>query len=230
MKKLTTLLTLITVICIKVSAQDCSKFVSSANGRKLTYISQDAKGNKQMTAVYTSTKKDASTISVHAEISDKNDKLMGTGDSEMICEGNAIKIDMKSFIPASSMKQNMNMKISGDAKYITFPMAMQPGETLDDGSVTIHMDNNGGMGVDMQMDLTDRKVEQAETITTNAGSFDCFKITYNATTKVKLAGIGIPFHMKVTEWYSPKLGRDVKSETYNKGGKLMGTMVLDSIK
>ena len=229
MKKLAALLTLITVISVKASAQDCSKFVNSANGRKLTYVNQDAKGNQQMTAVYTTTKKDASTIYVHAEIIDKNGKSMGTGDSEMICDGNAIKIDMKSFVPATSMRQNIDMKISGEAKYITFPMAMQPGESLDDGTVTIHMDG-GGPAAEMQMDLVNRKVEQAETITTNAGSFDCFKITYSATTKIKMAGIGIPFHMKITEWYSPKLGRDVKSETYNKGGKLMGTMVLDSIK
>jgi hypothetical protein len=230
MKKSIVLLTLITVFCLKASAQDCNGFVNSVNGKKLTYINQDAKGNQQMTAIYTSTKKDATTISIHSEISDKNGKPMGTGDSEMICDGNAIKIDMKSFIPAASMKQNMDMKISGEAKYITFPTTMQPGQSLDDGTVTIQMTNNGGMTIEMQMDLVDRKVEQAETITTNAGSFDCFKITYNATTKVKMAGIGIPFHMKITEWYSTKLGRDVKSETYNKGGKLMGTMILDSIK
>ena len=229
MKKLTTLLALTTMLCVKVLAQDCSTFLNSENGKKLTYVNQDAKGNQQMTAVYTTIKKDASTISVHSEMNDKNGKAIGSGDSEMMCDGNAIKIDMKSFIPAASMRQNSNVKISGEAKYLTFPMSMQPGQSLDDGTVTIQMDN-GGMSVEMQMDMVNRKVEQAETITTNAGSFDCFKITYDATTKVKMAGIGIPFHMKITEWYSPKLGRDVKSETYNKGGKLMGTMILDSIK
>jgi hypothetical protein len=228
MRKLIALLALTTFFCADVLAQDCSTFVNSENGKKLTYISQDAKGKPQMTVVYTTTKKDASTIAVHTEISDKNGKSMGTADSEMICDGSAIKIDMKSFIPATSMKQNMT--ISGEAKYLTFPMKMQAGQSLDDGTVTISMGSNGGPAMDMQMDFADRKVEQAETITTNAGSFDCFKITYDATTKVKMGAIGIPFHMKVIQWYSPKLGRDVKSETYNKGGKLMGTMVLDSIK
>jgi len=228
MKTLTTLLALLTFFGAGVLAQDCSTFVNSENGKTLTYINQDAKGNRQMTVVYTTTKKDASTVAVHAEISDKNGKSMGTGDSEMVCDGNAVKIDMKSFIPAASMKQNMT--ISGEAKYLTFPMKMQAGQALDDGTVTISMGSNGGPGMDMQMDLADRKVEQAETVATNAGSFDCFKITYSATTKVKMGAIGIPFHMKVTEWYAPKLGRDVKSETYNKGGKLMGTMMLDSIK
>lgn len=230
MKTLTTLLAMITFFGVNVLAQDCSTFVNSENGKKLTYVDQDAKGKPQMTVVYTTTKKDASTIAVHAEISDKNGKPMGTADSEMICDGNAIKVDMKSFVPAASMKQNMDMKVSGEAKYLTFPMKMIVGQSLDDGTVTISMGSNGGPAIDMQMDLVNRKVEQTETISTNAGSFDCFKITYDVTTKMKMAGIGIPFHMKVIQWYSPKLGRDVKSETYNKGGKLMGTMVLDSIK
>ncbi len=230
MKKIFTLLLFIVVLNVAAVAQDCSQFVNNANGKKLTYINLNAKGNQQMTAVYTSVKKDATTVAIHAEISDKNGKSMGTGDSEMICDGNAIKIDMKSFIPAASMKQGMDMKISGEAKYITFPAAMQAGQSLDDGTVTIDMDNNGAQMIQMEMDFVNRKVESAETITTNAGSFDCYKITYDATTKVKMAGIGIPFRMKITEWYSPKLGRDVKSETYNKNGKLMGTMILDSIK
>jgi archaellum component FlaF (FlaF/FlaG flagellin family) len=229
MKKFIVMLLCTAVCCGTAAAQNCSQFVNSVNGKKLTYINQDAKGNLQMTAVYTSAKKDASTISTHAEITDKNGKLMGTGDSEMICDGNAIKVDMKSFIPASSMKQYSDMKISGEAKYLTYPTNMQAGQTLDDGSVTIEMNGNGSP-MTLQMDIVNRKVEQAETISTNAGSFDCFKITYEATTKVKIAGIGIPFHMKITEWYAPKLGRFVKSETYTKGGKLMGVMVLDAIK
>jgi len=229
MKKSFSLLALTVVLCCAVKAQDCAQFINNVNGKKLTYVNQDAKGNPQMTAVYTSTKKDASTVATHAEISDKNGKSIGTGDSEMICDGNNIKIDMKSFIPAASMKQNMDVKLSGEAKYLTFPIGMQAGQSLDDGTVTIDI-SNGGAQVTMQMDFVNRKVEQAETVTTNAGSFDCFKITYEATTKMKIAGIGIPFHMKIVEWFSPKLGRDVKSETYNKGGKLMGTMVLDSIK
>jgi len=225
MKKLIVLLFML--ICKIGFAQNCSQFVNNVNGKKLTYINQDAKGKQQMTAVYTTTKKDATTVTVHAEINDKNGKAIGNGDSEMVCTGNTIKVDMKSFVPAANMKGNM--QVSGEAKYLTYPADMQAGQTLDDGSVTIDMGNNGAQMANLQMDIKNRKVEQVETVNTNAGSFDCFKISYDATTKMKMMGIGIPFNMKVTEWYSPKLGRFVKSETYNKGGKLMGTMTLDAI-
>lgn len=225
MKKL---MVLLLVLTCKISfAQNCSQFVNNVNGKKLTYVSQDAKGKQQMTAVYVSTKKDATTVAVHAEINDKNGKPIGSGDSEMICTGNTIKVDMKSFVPASNMKGNM--QVSGEAKYLTYPADMKAGQTLDDGSVNIDMGSGGAQMANLQMDIKNRKVEQAETVSTNAGSFDCFKISYEATTKMKMMGIGIPFNMKVTEWYSPQLGRFVKSETYNKSGKLMGTMILDAV-
>lgn len=224
MKKLLVLLFML--ICKIGFAQNCSQFVNNVNGKKLTYLSQDAKGKPQTTAVYVSTKKDATTVAVHAEINDKHGKPIGNGDSEMICTGNTIKVDMKSFVPASNMKGNM--QVSGEAKYLTYPADMKAGQTLDDGAVNIDMGSGGAQMANLQMDIKNRKVEQAETISTNAGSFDCFKITYDATTKVKMMGIGIPFNFHVTEWYAPKLGRFVKSETY-KGEKLMGTMTLDSI-
>ncbi|SEP20077.1 hypothetical protein [Mucilaginibacter sp. OK283] len=229
MKKLIILLLCAAIGGHTANAQSCNQFVNNVNGKKLSYINHDAKGQPQMTAVYTSTKKDASTVAVHAVISDHNGKVMGTGDSEMICSGDAIKIDMKSFIPAASMKQYGDMQVNGEARYLSYPADIKAGQTLDDGSVTISLNNGGAAKGEMQMDIVNRKVEATETVTTGAGSFDCFKVTYDATTTMKMMGISIPFRMKVTEWFAPKLGRFVKSETYSKNGKLMGTMTLESI-
>ncbi|WP_184545375.1 hypothetical protein [Mucilaginibacter sp. FT3.2] len=229
MKKLMFVLLCNLAFCHVAIAQNCSQFVNKADGKKLSYVSLDAKGKLQMTAVYLTTKKDASTVAVHATINDKDGKSIGAGDSEMICAGNAIKIDMKAFIPAATMKQYGNMQVNGEAKYLTYPSDLKPGQTLDDGSVTISLNNEGAAMGDLQMNIINRKVETAETVNTKAGNFDCFKITYDATTKIKMMGIGIPFSMKVTEWYSPELGRFVKSETYHKNGKLLGTVVLDAV-
>jgi len=229
MKKLIILLLCAAIGRHTVNAQSCNQFVNNVEGKKLSYINHDAKGQPQMTAVYTGIKKDASTVAVHAVISDHNGKVIGTGESEMICSGNAIKIDMKSFIPAASIKQYGDMQVSGEARYLTYPADIKAGQTLDDGSVTINLNNGGAVKGEMQMDIVNRKVEAAETVTTGAGSFDCFKVTYDATTAVKMMGISIPFRIKVTEWFAPKLGRFVKSETFNKNGKLMGIMTLESI-
>lgn len=210
-------------------AQNCSQFINAVNGKKLVYANLDAKGKETGKFNYTSTKKDGSTVAVHTEIFDKTSKSIGTSDSEIKCNGEAISIDMKSFIPANSTKQYSNMQMSGDAKYLNYPLNPKVGQTLDDGSVTINIANNGSPMGDMQMDITNRKVEAAEKVTTKAGDFDCFKISYDAMVKVKMMGIGFPVRFHVTEWFSTKLARPVKSETANKGGKLMGSMELESI-
>lgn len=229
MKKLMLVLLCNLLVSYAAIAQNCSEFVNKANGKKLSYVSQDAKGKTQMTVVYLTTKKDASTVAVHATINDKDGKNIGSGDSQMICTGNAIKMDMKSFIPASTMKQYGNMQANGEAKYLTYPNDLKPGQSLDDGSLTMSLNNGGAAMGDLQMDIINRKVEAAEVVNTKAGNFNCLKITYDVSTKIKMMGIGIPFKMKVIEWYSPELGRFVKSESYNKNDKLMGTMTLDSL-
>jgi hypothetical protein len=229
MKKLVATAIAVTMLMPLAKAQSCSDFINASNGKKLVYSNMDAKGKEQGKINYTSTKKDASTVNYHTEIIDKNGKSMGTSDSEIKCTGDALRIDMKSFVPASSAKQLEKMQITGEAKYLVYPLNVKAGQTLEDGTMTMNITNDGHQMGDMQMDITNRKVEQAETISTTAGSFDCFRISYDAMMKIKMMGIGFPVHMHVVEWFSPKIARPVKSETYTKNGKLAGTMQLVSI-
>jgi hypothetical protein len=76
---------------------------------------------------------------------------------------------------------------------------------------------------------TNRKVNSTEKITTPAGSWDAHKITYDGYFRIKMIGIGVPMNLKVTEWFVPNFGI-VKSETYDKNGKLMGSSMLTAIK
>ncbi|ASU35428.1 TapB family protein [Mucilaginibacter xinganensis] len=228
MKKLIiTMVSLVTVLTIGY-AQTCDQFINSGNGKKFVYANLDAKGNNQGSVSYSSVKKDASTLTYHNEVADKNGKTIGTGDFDMTCSGTAIKIDMKSFIPASSSKQFSNMQFEGDGKYLTYPLNLKVGDKLEDGSAVISVMNNGSKFSEMQINMTKRTVENSETVKTDAGTFDCFKITYDSYFKAKIMGIGIPINMKVIEWFAPKLGRFVKSETYRKE-KLAGSMVLQSV-
>jgi hypothetical protein len=70
------------------------------------------------------------------------------------------------------------------------------------------------------------KVIARETITTPAGSFDCYKIETNT----KLTAMGESGDMmKAVSWVSAGIG-DVKTETYGPEGKLMMTQELISLK
>lgn len=230
--KIKRVITIITVLLFSAQfavAQNCGQFVGAISGKKLTYVNLDTKGNSQGKISYTATKKNATTVVVHSEFTDKDGKPGPSGDTEMICDGDAIKVDMKSFVPASSMKQYNNMQITGDVKYMAYPLNLSVGQKLDDCTVTLDIGNGGQSMSAMQMDIINRMVEKEENITTNAGTFDCYKITYDSTVKIKMIGIGIPLHIKVAEWFSPKLGRFIKSETYDKKSKLKGSTVLDAI-
>jgi hypothetical protein len=229
MKKLIAAAIAVTMLTPWAKAQSCSDFINASNGKKLVYSNMDAKGKEQGKINYTSIKKDASTVSYHTEIIDKNGQSMGASESEIKCNGDALRIDMKSFVPTASAKQLGKMQVSGEAKYLVYPLNVKAGQTLEDGTMNMNIINDGHQMGDMQMDITNRKVEQAETLSLPAGSFDCFRISYDAMVKIKMMGIGFPVHMHVIEWFSPKIARPVKSETYTKNGKLAGTMQLVSI-
>ncbi|HWZ04497.1 MAG TPA: hypothetical protein VNX40_12860 [Mucilaginibacter sp.] len=210
-------------------AQNCEQFINATNGKKLVYTNSDAKGNETGKITYSSVKKDASTITIHSDIADKNGKPAGSSDFEISCNGTSINIDMRSFVPANGNRQMSNMQMQADGKYLSYPLSLNAGDKLEDGSMVITILNNGQKFGETHMDITNRNVVLKETVTTPAGDFECFKITYDAHMKTKMMGIGIPMNMQTTEWFSPMLGRFIKSETYNKNGKLMGTTVLASI-
>ncbi|WP_295671228.1 hypothetical protein [uncultured Mucilaginibacter sp.] len=210
-------------------AQSCEQFLNATNGKKLVYSNSDAKGNQTGKITYSSVKKDAATISIHSDITDKNGKAVGSSDFDITCNGSSINIDMRSFMPANGNKQMSNMQMQADGKYLSYPLNLSAGEKLDDGSMVITILNNGEKFGETHMDITNRNVVLKETITTPAGDFECFKITYDARMETKMMGIGIPVNMQSTEWFSPALGRFIKSETYNKNGKLMGTTALVAI-
>ncbi|MGB8192458.1 MAG: hypothetical protein WCF67_11095, partial [Chitinophagaceae bacterium] len=78
---------------------------------------------------------------------------------------------------------------------------------------------NSGMQQTLTLNVTDRKVEAKESVTTPAGTWECYKISSKNKIHVKMGPIGIPMNMEVTEWFAPGFGV-VKTES-----KSGGTMI-----
>ena len=76
----------------------------------------------------------------------------------------------------------------------------------------------------LSINITNRKIEGKETITTPAGSYDCFKMTYDIESKTVMT-----VKMKGIDWFAENVGT-VRSESLDKNGKLQGYTVLESIK
>jgi len=220
------------VLCLGLQiafAQNCSQFINAVNGKKLVYVNLDSKGNPMGKIAITTTKKDGSTVAVHTEVIDKKGKTGGGSDSEMSCNGQSISVDMKSFIPTASLKQfgKMDMKVDGHS--LVYPLELKAGQKLADGTASVSISNNGADFGNITITITNRKVATQENVSTSAGSFNCFRINYDLTVRMVMMGMNIPINMHVMEWFSPKLYRMVKSETYSDEGKGGSKTQLESI-
>ncbi len=233
MKKHLTPILILTLFCItltvKVKAQDCKNFIYMSNGKVIKYTSSNAKGKITTNMVYTITSKTGNKAKVQSQILDEKNKQISNAEIEMICNGNTLKMDMRNFMPSGSAAQFKGMSVKASAAYLNYPSKMQVGQQLPDGNFKLDMFNDSQKMAETSLNIADRKVQSAETITTPAGTFDCYKITYTTDIKTTTMGIGIPFKILVTEWYAIKLGLFVKSEASNKNGKIMSTTTLNSI-
>ena len=121
------------------------------------------------------------------------------------------------------MEAYENMDIIIESENVTIPRNPKAGDLLGDGSITMTIKNEDITLITITVKIYNRKVEAIEKVTTPAGTFECFKISYDIETKMLLT-----IRAKAAEWYSKDVGL-VKSESYNKKGKLRGYSLLSSI-
>ena len=153
----------------------------------------------------------------------KGDKL-SSSELNWKCENGTLHFDMKSMTMTMDNGQEMNMgetgmsvDVSGDQ--LDLPTELTVGQTMKDATYNIKM----AMGTMTLMNRTytikDRKVESQESLTTPAGTFDCYKITF-LTTDNKSGST-----TKSAMWYAKDAGL-IKSENYKDDGKLITRQVL----
>lgn len=157
---------------------------------------------------------------VEMENTDEKGKNPGSGSYDITCKGSTMFIDMRSMLnpEATAGMKDMEMEISGDA--MEFPNDLSPGQNLPDGKMEMKASMNGMALMTMKFSITNRKVEAAESVTTPAGTFDCIKMTQE--TEVQSI---FKMKSKTATWYAKGVGM-VKTENYDKNGKVEGSSVL----
>jgi hypothetical protein len=223
MKKITLLFSALVVGMI-VFAQDCESFFPLKKGAFMEMKSYDEKGKhtgtvRQTVTDVTNTAKGVE-IKVSSEQLDDKNKSLSVQDLEMRCENGVFYMDMKNYFNQAAMGSGQNnTEMSIDATDLVFPSNLKVGETLPDGSMTISMPP-----LTMGVNIFNRKVVSIEDVKTPAGTFEGYKITYDIETK-------IPFKMtnSAIQWYAKEAGA-VRTETYNKKGKLIGYTELTEIR
>jgi uncharacterized protein DUF3108 len=151
--------------------------------------------------------------------SDKKGEQMPPVSMDMSCKDGVVYFDMKKFIPDEYFKEgDVDLQVSGEN--LEMPTNMEVGDYLRDASVKMALTSGGStMGLNMAVDIYDRKVAGEETLKTPAGEFNCLIITQSIKTKDI-----VTVQMDTKEWYAQGVGM-VKSESYRKG-KLVGYSIL----
>jgi hypothetical protein len=195
-------------------SQNCN-FYYLQDGKTAEITFYTKKGDENGKGVYavSSASKTGSTTTatVKSEIFNKKGKNIAKGTNNIKCDNGVLMVDLKAFISPEQAEQ-----IKADAKaadvYLSYPANMKAGDALPDGNMDLDIQQDNGMKTHVDVKITDRKVEGQESITTPAGTWNCFKITYHSAIKVALMGIGIPIKADITEWFAPNFGV-VKTES-----------------
>jgi hypothetical protein len=211
-----------------IFAQDCPLYYPDALNSQLEYKQYDKKGNPSGSSVQkvTDFKKTPNgyEVRVDAESFDAKGKSMGTLQLAARCEGGIYYIDMKNLMGAQSMEAYKDMEMQIEGGNLEMPASMKAGDMLKNGDMKIAFASGGMTIMNMTFNVSNRKVDAVESITTPAGTFECYKISYDVATKMM-----VNVRTKGIEWYSRGVGL-VKSESYSTDGKLLGSNVLTAVK
>lgn len=206
-----------------VSQSACKAYYPFEKGVTFEITNYNKKGKKEGVVNYKVTNIDNNVATIKTTIFDAKGKEITTSDYKITCEGNTISIDFKSLINPDMFQQYKDMDMDITGTNVELPNDLQVGQSLKDAYMNMAI-NMGGMTMNMSIDMLNRKVDKKESITTPAGTFDCFALSYDSEMKV-----GMKISFKIKEWLSEGVGV-VKSESYNKNGKLMGYSELTSFK
>ena len=153
----------------------------------------------------------ATSATVNSEFFDKNGKSVSKAVNSVQCDNGTLLMDMKMFIPSTQQAQMGDVSATGTVNYLEYPANMKEGDALKDVNFSMDFKSTAGMAGRVTIDMTNRKVTGKENITTPAGTWDCYKITYHSKMNFKLL-IGFNMNSDVTEWYAPGFGV-VKTES-----------------
>ena len=219
------LLLLGAIVCsLDMYAQDCNGYYFLQNNKTIEMAILNKKGEQSAKQVYTVSNVNSSgnstTADLNSEMFDKKGKSMAKGKAKIKCDGGMMMVDMKMSIPQQpGMPTSTESDVKADDIFMEYPNNMNVGDNLKNATMHMDMENNG-MKQTVDMEVFDRKVEAKEKVTTPAGSWDCYKISYKSKMKVKTMGINMPMNIEGIEFFAPGFGV-VKTQSKHGGTEIV---------
>ena len=210
-----------------IFGQDCAFYYPKQEGATLEITNYDRKDKVTGKTVQKITNVQESGNSMKATIQmksyDDKDELIFESDMDVMCKDNVFNLSMENFVNGQQMSAFSEADVTIDSDNLRYPANMKPGQELNDGEITVSVKNAGMPTMNMTTTISNRKVEGKEKLTTPAGTFDCYKISYDITSKMMVS-----VTLKAVEWISMDAGV-VKSESYKSNGKLIGYSLLTKL-
>lgn len=205
-------------------AQACSKYYPLEEGVKMEYTLYNGKGKEEGRINYlvTDSQSDGNSTSATMQVQymdDKGKELFGS-EYKVTCEDNQVHIDFESLMSQQMMQQFEEMEVEISGTDLELPNDLSEGQELPDANVNMKV-NMGAMNMNMSVETINRKVEKKESVTTAAGTYDCFVIYSENQTKMVMANKTFPSRL----WLAEGVGM-VRQENYNQKGKLDSYMEL----
>jgi hypothetical protein len=217
-------------------SQDCANFLFLQKDKTVEITVYDKKGEPNGRQVYqvsnVATAGGTTTGTINSELFDKKGSSKAKASSTVTCTGGEMRLDMKLMLPPQENQQfGMSAEVNAQNSYLSYPNSMKVGDQLPDGNLSIDLSHNGppapgpngappaggpppppGFGKSLNMVINNRRVEGQESVTTTAGTWNCFRISYKEKVIVKTGPFGIPMNIGGTEWYASGFGI-VKSQS-----------------
>ena len=217
---------LLSVYCIQLgfSQASCSKYYPMVEGASFEYTNYNKKGKTESKSYFkvskVSTVGESTNATMAIELEDEKGEELYNMDYSFTCKGNMVIVDYKSLVPTSMLAQYKDMKMDISGTDLELPNDLSVGQQLSDANVSMTL-SMSGINMNTSVDLVNRKVEKKESVTTGAGTFDCYVIYTDHN--IKTIGVKQTFPSRL--WLAEGVGM-IKQESYNKTGKLMGSIEL----
>jgi hypothetical protein len=221
MKKAFILLSSLLLFSILAQAQTCG-YLLLTNNAEVEMSMYDKKGNSSGKVVYKVLSSNGTQAKVNSKVFSDKGKELTSAEGTYKCDGGNFSVDMKALLPGDQAKtmEMKDMEIKSNNASLSYPSSMSVGAKLPDNEFSADTYTGGMKIMSMTLKVTDRKVEGKESITSPAGTFECYKITSNQNIKAIFN-----MSMQTIEWFSPNVG---VIKTYRKGD-LVSSMLITKI-
>jgi hypothetical protein len=210
---------------------DCSSllFFKEGTSTTMTSYNDDGKVTASTKTLYSKVTKSGAAVSVTAnqENFDKKGKLSTKSEFTIACSAGVLNFDMKMMMPQQQADSYKDFDLTMEGNNLEYPAELVIGSMMKDADVKFKCKTKEGNEMPLMnfsVKVTNRKIEAKESVTTPAGTFECYKITENGEVKTLFT-----IKTKSTTWFSPEAGV-VKTESYKENGKFVGKTEMTELK